>query len=522
MLQSAYRLLPLRQICKSPLRESVALLSSSNAALKKKTELLKVEAKAEEEVDTSQSSTSTTTSTASTTQLGPPYSCTAQCDFSREGSHSLGIFPRAAATTPSTTGTLSNESPSPNVDEARLGFMNSPYSTIHAPMHLKRFVAETDSLSNSVTSAFAADVIAENALVLEEQPLVLRASWHCYPQYIPPAFFCSHCLALVGADHPPTNDVKAVDSVFEPDTPNRQTSMPLSPAILSEVSPDLLACPECSLERYCSEKCREDSWREYHRAVCPGPEGKRLSEQPVSGVNVNVALATRLISRLIVQLFRCELILTNSTRDTHALLDAADARLRSSLDWSFHNETIRGLFIGGDWDLISHFPTSGGAEFVGDPGNVLLTWYWEINETFSQSFEPLLVHSLRNIFLHPALVRFIYGLCVRNFREVSPHNYAQSHPRLLIPHHHIVPRVATFFAHSCSPNLRLSSVGGTTAYSATRLIEPNEPLTVSFSEVVQAANVFQRRLALSNHYGFWCRCDRCVNESNLSKKHNLH
>lgn len=40
----------------------------------------------------------------------------------------------------------------------------------------------------------------------------------------------------------------------------------------------LIACPHCPFELYCSETCREQAWKSYHRILCPSvnPETKEL------------------------------------------------------------------------------------------------------------------------------------------------------------------------------------------------------------------------------------------------------
>lgn len=289
-------------------------------------------------------------------------------------------------------------------------------------------------------------------------------------------------------------------------------------ARLAQVHPKMVICTECAQERYCSEQCRDQSWVEYHRALCPGTERVGEPLQPT----LVVGLTCKMISRLIIQFLSGKLSLHLSTREAHSLLDAADERLKTKLDWSFHHETVRGLFRGGDWSLLSLFPTSSSGYLIHSTDHrAPHRWYFDVFETFNQSFEPLLVHSLRNIFLHPVMVRYLYGLASRNFRDLYLGEDPAGRSRTiwsLMPHYHIIPRMGTFFSHSCMPNLQLSvSPQKKIVYSALRTILPNEALTVSFLHKNLDASLSARRQTLQTNYGFWCRCQRCQMEALKAK-----
>jgi SET and MYND domain-containing protein len=70
---------------------------------------------------------------------------------------------------------------------------------------------------------------------------------------------------------------------------------------------------------------------------------------------------------------------------------------------------------------------------------------------------------------------------------------------------------ATFFNHSCSPNVAKCRVGATLKFTTTTNVLSQTPLTIAYGNVDAPVSVRRRRL-LENYF-FECGCRRCVRES---------
>src|SRR3989338_590131 len=105
-------------------------------------------------------------------------------------------------------------------------------SEAEAPLGLilRRSRLENSQLSLSSTSAFAASEIPAHACVLMEAPLSSYSFSTVLAQFSPPAFFCSHCLAL-SASSPPLSPSSSL------------TSLSVSNATLAQVNPSLVVFP---------------------------------------------------------------------------------------------------------------------------------------------------------------------------------------------------------------------------------------------------------------------------------------
>lgn len=73
--------------------------------------------------------------------------------------------------------------------------------------------------------------------------------------------------------------------------------------------------------------------------------------------------------------------------------------------------------------------------------------------------------------------------------------------------------LASYFNHSCDPNLCRVMVGNEMRFYALRAIGEGEPLCISYIDVTDAAA--DRRRELLQGYRFYCRCPRCAGEGRL-------
>ena len=70
---------------------------------------------------------------------------------------------------------------------------------------------------------------------------------------------------------------------------------------------------------------------------------------------------------------------------------------------------------------------------------------------------------------------------------------------------------ASLFSHSCVCNTARSFRGKTVCFRASRPIEPGEEITIAYSSKLDEP-LSVRRAPLQSHFGFLCRCERCVSE----------
>jgi hypothetical protein len=71
---------------------------------------------------------------------------------------------------------------------------------------------------------------------------------------------------------------------------------------------------------------------------------------------------------------------------------------------------------------------------------------------------------------------------------------------------------ASFFNHSCSPNITRSTEGPRLVLRAARAIEEGEALCIMYGELAMKG-YNERQRHLREHYSFHCKCQRCVEES---------
>ena len=221
------------------------------------------------------------------------------------------------------------------------------------------------------------------------------------------------------------------------------------------------------------------------------------------------AHTSRLLARLVTQLLggtATPLVLNYGTNETVALLDEAGMAAKQ-FDWSRHNQLVRSIFSGGDWELLSLFPVVSRAA-LRSPSH--------ISEAFSRSSEGQMRGSFSRVFLHPVLIRYLSSIVQHNYRPLwlddprLPSPLISSHRSA--PHYYVLPRLGAFFGHSCAPNLRLSSTPDhRCSYVSLRPISPGEPLTVSYVPTHDVPLAL-RRATLLHHFHILCRCERCMAE----------
>lgn len=71
---------------------------------------------------------------------------------------------------------------------------------------------------------------------------------------------------------------------------------------------------------------------------------------------------------------------------------------------------------------------------------------------------------------------------------------------------------ASFFNHSCRPNLKKERVGRSYTFATTRAVEMSEELCISYIGDSSEMPLEERRKRLAAGWGFICRCKRCKDE----------
>lgn len=75
---------------------------------------------------------------------------------------------------------------------------------------------------------------------------------------------------------------------------------------------------------------------------------------------------------------------------------------------------------------------------------------------------------------------------------------------------------ASYFNHSCRPNLSKSRSGRCWSFCTSRAVSVHEQLCISYlGGDEKEMNVVERRRKLLSTWGFWCNCSQCVNESDV-------
>ncbi|OCB87648.1 hypothetical protein A7U60_g5174 [Sanghuangporus baumii] len=81
--------------------------------------------------------------------------------------------------------------------------------------------------------------------------------------------------------------------------------------------------------------------------------------------------------------------------------------------------------------------------------------------------------------------------------------------------------IASFFNHSCEPNVARRRIGRRWIFTSAREISKNEELCISYIRGEEnASNLTERRKRLRNAWGFECRCVKCVHEEENQGVHD--
>ena len=82
---------------------------------------------------------------------------------------------------------------------------------------------------------------------------------------------------------------------------------------------------------------------------------------------------------------------------------------------------------------------------------------------------------------------------------------------------------ASYFNHSCAPNLRKERHGRTWLFYASGDVEPGDELCKSnLGGIEVSLHLWQRRLSLDFEWSFVCRCPRCAEEEQILEEHKKH
>jgi MYND finger len=375
--------------------------------------------------------------------------------------------------------------------------------------------------------------------------------------------FCANCLRNISPDvlQMPSGDVL----LLRAPPPTALLEHPLVTRLWKRT----VGCERCRREVYCSDQCRSEAWDGYHRAVCSESSRDYQAAMLSLRYSPSALLACRVIARLMLELVDGELVLADGIADlADALRRLEDARRCD--DFALLTDTVRSLFDGGSWPLLAELES----EAIGaiDVDRELTSARRVFaSASFVKSIDP----AVRALFLHRAFYRYMRGLCNVNqlpvrvqttfFMRKSTPKYLSDH---LVPsaasavpyrsspgstgslveeadkederrdaavaakkkgpeffanagfplHGIMLPRVGSLFNHSCKPNVLVDHPNSDhySSYLSATLVERGQELTVAY--VDPNLPLVERRQLLLEHWGFWCRCPKCIDEEHKQNK----
>ncbi|QLL30978.1 hypothetical protein HG536_0A07930 [Torulaspora globosa] len=159
-----------------------------------------------------------------------------------------------------------------------------------------------------------------------------------------------------------------------------------------------------------------------------------------------------------------------------------------------------------------------------DPLSKTMTTFWTLqsNELSKISRFPVLLNFQIAVFkslyvLLPEIIR--KDLSTELFRHIMGSEYGNSFgiwEEQKVPENReflgysVFPR-ASYFNHSCDPNITKSRVGRTMLFTLNRDVPKDEPLCIDYSSLLDQP-VVQRRQLLRENWFFDCLCGRCILE----------
>lgn len=254
-----------------------------------------------------------------------------------------------------------------------------------------------------------------------------------------------------------------------------------------------IPCFRCTRARYCSEKCRADSWETYHEIECPTLETLIASRTgSTSQLALRITIATGLQRMLKYK--------------RNPKLDKTEAVQSLFTDSS-------GVYIGG---YISLYSLQSHAEMRSIKDMLQLTilaaWLTTVlrqTTLFSKSSE--LEEDEKSVSVIGGIVLRFLQIISCNAVEISEmiigDNLQKSHPTVIGLA--LYPTVS-LLNHSCDPALELVFYGNVCSLRAIQNIPSGQELAVDYGYIYYTTPKTERRTALRARYFFDCQCVACA------------
>lgn len=222
-------------------------------------------------------------------------------------------------------------------------------------------------------------------------------------------------------------------------------------------------CKEkCGWETYCSERCRDTAWDVQHRLFCGKTPKSQAAVQKLLAITKESKDADPLIvGRLLARVFPAE---TGKKVTSDHAADISHLHYRDPLPE----------------------PTAAHKEVVKELCNTMRDKVDIIDEVLQPSSYMALLNKVQQNKIA--------------FESVPGSGDVTGHGIFLL---------GAFFNHSCDPNMRIQSLGGSrVAYVATREIKAGEEVCRAYVDV-SGKDTKERQGQLKEAYGFHCECPQC-------------
>ncbi|XP_012270272.1 SET and MYND domain-containing protein 4 [Orussus abietinus] len=256
-----------------------------------------------------------------------------------------------------------------------------------------------------------------------------------------------------------------------------------------------IPCDHCVYAMFCSEKCKEDAWKEFHDIECP-----------VVGLLLNLQMDTLglLSMRLAIIITRKMGSLEALRKELEIVDNWKDPRTRGySDDGKFDNENYRAVY-----SLMTNADKRSMADIFGRALNTTYILFFLATRT--EMFGKKLKASL------PALLKsskftFVGGMILHHQQMIPINTYMFSEER---EHECVITgaaltTVSSLFNHSCNPNVDWNAMKQQLVFSALYPIKKDEQLFVSYGFMYVTMEKEARQKKLKEQFYFECRCQPC-------------
>jgi len=256
-----------------------------------------------------------------------------------------------------------------------------------------------------------------------------------------------------------------------------------------KVSDEVIICPSCNREKFCSSLCLSQGETAYHSETCKATGGPKL----LLGVLENLCALHSTLNPLLVA--RMYAKFSRELKDGKLELKEISNKM---------------VLCGESWDFIGNLEKGSRDDLDEDRVKKEFKVISDLFGNQSQLAPILNLEFYENLLL----------ICQRNaaFLRVQIEVFTESQPIVTeskFPTHGVfLPFIGSFFNHSCNPNVSLATIYNyETSYIAQTSISKGTELTVTY--VDSTIPLHDRRDLLLDTWKFWCECPKCLMEDGI-------